>query len=326
MAPRLINSEVKSILKDIDLTEKADEQVQSFSGGQKRRLSVGIALIGDPKFIILDEPTAGVDPQSRRYLWNTLKKRKAGKIILLTTHFMDEADILTDRKAIISNGSLQCYGSSLFLKNRFGVGYHLNLTMKSNDYNHQKKMTNLIQSFIPEASLDRQFGNENHFILPHTEIHKFSQLFKALEVQIQASDNCITNYGLAMTTLEEVFLKLEDLETDEISDDNNLEEDDLEYFMDDATQHQGFKIVKSNWLSYLAMLKIRFLILIREPQTLMFSFILPFIFVIVANVIFAGTETVPFPSQPFEISNSIYNFEPMYHIKNFTSNFQIYWI
>ena len=80
--------------------------------------------------VIQDEPTAGVDPFSRRHMWSVLKKRKAGKIILLTTHFMDEADILADRKAIMSAGTLRCYGSSLFLKNRFGAGYHMTMVLK----------------------------------------------------------------------------------------------------------------------------------------------------------------------------------------------------
>ena len=115
-----VSGEVEAILKDTDLEEKADTQASQLSGGQKRKLSVGIALIGDPRLIFLDEPTAGVDPYSRRHLWDVLKKRKAGKVILLTTHFMDEADILADRKAIMSHGTIRCYGSSLFLKNKFG--------------------------------------------------------------------------------------------------------------------------------------------------------------------------------------------------------------
>jgi ATP-binding cassette subfamily A (ABC1) protein 5 len=65
------------------------------------------------------------DPQSRRSIWNVLQSMKKDRIILLATHFMDEADILADRKAIISKGKLKCVGSSLFLKNRFGIGYHL---------------------------------------------------------------------------------------------------------------------------------------------------------------------------------------------------------
>lgn len=86
---------------------------------------MGVALIGDPRIVFLDEPTAGVDPQTRRLLWTLLQKRKAGKVILMATHFMDEADLLADRKAIVSNGQIRCLGSSLFLKKKFGLGYSL---------------------------------------------------------------------------------------------------------------------------------------------------------------------------------------------------------
>ncbi|KAK7058691.1 ATP-binding cassette sub- A member 5 [Halocaridina rubra] len=123
--PENVEDEVQKTLKEVDLLSKADTKGADLSGGQKRKLSIGIALIGDPKIIFLDEPTAGVDAYSRRHLWSLLRNRKKGKVILLTTHFMDEADILADRKAIVSHGRLRCCGSSLFLKNKFGLGYHL---------------------------------------------------------------------------------------------------------------------------------------------------------------------------------------------------------
>lgn len=77
------------------------------------------------QIIFLDEPSAGMDPKSRRHLWTLLKNKKYGRIILLTTHFMDEADILADRKAIVSKGKLRCCGSSIYLKTKFGIGYNL---------------------------------------------------------------------------------------------------------------------------------------------------------------------------------------------------------
>lgn len=77
--------------------------------------------------VFLDEPTSGLDPTSRAHLWDSLKKFKEGKTIILTTHFMEEADVLGDRIAIIANGKLKCYGTPLFLKQRFGIGYYLNI-------------------------------------------------------------------------------------------------------------------------------------------------------------------------------------------------------
>lgn len=86
---------------------------------------MNLSLILITQIIFLDEPSAGMDPRSRRHLWALLKSKKAGRIILLTTHFMDEADILADRKAIVSSGKLKCCGSSLYLKTKFGIGYNL---------------------------------------------------------------------------------------------------------------------------------------------------------------------------------------------------------
>ena len=89
------------------------------SGGNRRKLQVGLALIGDSKLVLLDEPTAGLDIQARRQMWDLLDRYKEDRVIILTTHYMDEADLLGDRIGIMSEGRLICCGSSLFLKNRF---------------------------------------------------------------------------------------------------------------------------------------------------------------------------------------------------------------
>jgi len=90
-------------------------------------------MIGNSKLVMLDEPTSGMDTSARRNLWEMLKKNKAGRIVILTTHYMDEADILGDRIAIMAEGDVQCTGSSLFLKNRYGVGYNLVIAKKNRD-------------------------------------------------------------------------------------------------------------------------------------------------------------------------------------------------
>lgn len=90
-------------------------------------------MIGGSKFILLDEPTAGIDLSGRRKLWDMLKQYKANRIIILTTHYMDEADILGDRIGIMANGRIECLGRSLFLKTQFGVGYRLSMVKASKD-------------------------------------------------------------------------------------------------------------------------------------------------------------------------------------------------
>ncbi|XP_035731949.1 ABC transporter A family member 1-like isoform X2 [Vespa mandarinia] len=216
----MIEHEVKKTLKDIDLVEKADTFAKYLSGGQKRKLSVGIAIIGDPKIIILDEPTAGVDPYSRRQMWSFLQSRRHGKVILLTTHFMDEADILADRKAVISKGRLRCCGSSLFLKNKFGIGYHLTLVLEGNAREHA--IARLVSSHVTKAEKARRHGRELSFILPHNSVENFASLFSAIEHEIKTRSSRlgISSYGVSMTTLEEVFLHLEKDEETECTMDN----------------------------------------------------------------------------------------------------------
>ena len=100
----------------MDLYQSKNVMAKNLSGGQKRKLSVAIALIGGSKFVLLDEPTSGMDLSSRRKLWDMLKKYKNDRIMILTTHYMDEADILGDRIGIMAEGKVICLGSSLFLK------------------------------------------------------------------------------------------------------------------------------------------------------------------------------------------------------------------
>lgn len=121
---------------------------KQLSGGNRRKLSVGIALIGGSKFVLLDEPTSGLDLSARRRLWDMLKSYKNDRIIILTTHYMDEADILGDRIGIMAEGKVICLGSSLFLKNRFGVGYNLTM-VKTNKEPNLKIHNHLIQNLGP---------------------------------------------------------------------------------------------------------------------------------------------------------------------------------
>ena len=121
------------------------------SGGNKRKLSVAIALCGNSKFVLLDEPTSGLDIQARRQLWNMLRAQKKDRIILLTTHYMDEADILGDRIGIMTQGKMTVLGSSMFLKNRFGVGYCMTIVKSTSEQN--KKIIPYLQERLgPQVS------------------------------------------------------------------------------------------------------------------------------------------------------------------------------
>uniref|UniRef100_A0A3P9ICF3 ABC transporter domain-containing protein n=1 Tax=Oryzias latipes TaxID=8090 RepID=A0A3P9ICF3_ORYLA len=125
-----VKGEIEHILQDTGLQHKRRSRTSTLSGGMQRKLSVALAFVGGAKVVILDEPTAGVDPYARRGIWDLLLKYRQGRTIILSTHHMDEADILGDRIAIISHGKLCCVGSSLYLKNQLGSGYYLTLVKK----------------------------------------------------------------------------------------------------------------------------------------------------------------------------------------------------
>ena len=128
--PNRKDDEIESLITDVGLTIDSHKEAGTLSGGNKRKLSVSLALCGGSRFVLLDEPTSGMDLGARRNLWDMLKSYKKDRIIVLTTHYMDEADVLGDRIGIMCKGTMQCLGSSLFLKNRFGIGYKITFVKK----------------------------------------------------------------------------------------------------------------------------------------------------------------------------------------------------
>merc|ERR1719330_1526765 len=119
------------MIADIGLKEKTRSRAGTLSGGPKRRLCAGIALIGGSKVVFLDEPSSGVDPFSRRELWDCLQSKKVDRTLIMTTHFMDEAEALGDRIGIMAAGQIKCVGSALFLKAQYGVGYTLTICKRT---------------------------------------------------------------------------------------------------------------------------------------------------------------------------------------------------
>ncbi|XP_008629370.1 PREDICTED: ATP-binding cassette sub-family A member 5 [Corvus brachyrhynchos] len=189
--------EVQKVLLDLEMQPIRDNQAKKLSGGQKRRLSVGVAVLGNPK-------VRGMDPSPRHIVWNLLRNRKANRVTVFSTHFMDEADILADRKAVISQGMLKCLGSSLFLKSKWGIGYRLSMHIDA--YCNTEATTSLIRQHIPAASLIQENDEQLVYTLPLKDMDKFAGLFSDLDTHSHLG---VITYGVSMTTLEDVYLKLE---------------------------------------------------------------------------------------------------------------------
>uniref|UniRef100_A0A8C0SFT8 ABC transporter domain-containing protein n=1 Tax=Canis lupus familiaris TaxID=9615 RepID=A0A8C0SFT8_CANLF len=201
--PEIRPTEVNKMLTSFGLLEKHDAIAKSLSGGMKRKLSIIIALIGGSKVVILDEPTSGMDPVSRRFTWNVLQQYKHDRTILLTTHHMDEADVLGDRIAIMVKGSLCCCGSSIFLKRIYGVGYHIIIVKEP--HCDVEQITRLVEQHVPDARLETNVAAELSFILPKKHTDRFTGLLTDLEKSQEKLG--IGSFGVSITTMEEVFLK-----------------------------------------------------------------------------------------------------------------------
>lgn len=213
-----IDEEVERRLLQIQLTspEDADKPVKTFSGGMKRKVSIAIAFLGDPEIVFLDEPTAGMDPYNRRVIWDMILASKEGRSIVLTTHFLDEADILSDRVAILKKGRMETCGRSLFLKHQFGVGYSLKFASPSPVD---------ISSLVPTANDMSTSSNGNR----ESSVHEWN-LQSGSEPSFPTvlrllQEEGASNVSLELTTLEQVFLATGQEDDDDDDDDDEAEEE-----------------------------------------------------------------------------------------------------
>lgn len=164
--PKLV---IKQRLADVQLEDCEQLKVHKLSGGMKRRLSLAMSLIGNPKIIFMDEPTSGMDPVIRKQVWKVIREIKKTSTIVLTTHSMEEADILSDRVGVMVDGKFEAVDTSLSLKNEHSNGYKLNLTtMKENS----QIVENLVKEILPDAELISEKGGSLVFLVKSHELKK----------------------------------------------------------------------------------------------------------------------------------------------------------
>merc|ERR1719453_1019911 len=154
---------VDELLEKVTLTPYADRPCGSYSGGNKRKLSLAIALVGDPAVVFLDEPSCGMDPVSRRHMWDIIAAERKKRSIVLTTHSMEECEALCSRIGIMVGGRFRCLGSAQHLKSKFGGGYTLELRC---DENRAAGAVEAMKALFPGATLIKQHANHFQFDLP----------------------------------------------------------------------------------------------------------------------------------------------------------------
>ena len=234
-----IDSEINKTIHDFELDNIQNIIAKNLSAGQRRKLSIAISLIGGSKVIFLDEPSSGMDITSRRNLWDILKRQSEQKIIILTTHYMEEASVLGKRIGIINSGRMKCIGTPLFLIERFGKFMSLNITKEPGADN--EKIVNFIKErasnleyeilseeimfripkeinninyqneenlFLPENDSQRSKtkSKENAFPAPTEKILRIVKFFEDLDNSLNMLN--IKSYSASMPTLEDVFLNV----------------------------------------------------------------------------------------------------------------------
>ncbi|KAJ3122218.1 hypothetical protein HK098_003018 [Nowakowskiella sp. JEL0407] len=194
---------VDEALTTVALLDYYGRLSKNLSGGERRRLCIAIALVGNPSVVFLDEPTTGLDPEVRRLIWNIVNEAKKDKTIVLTTHSMEEAEVLCSTIGIMAKGGLRCLGPQLRLKQLYGSGFKIFFISEESATANACKY---IESLLPEGwqKIDAFATNTSYEFNPSPGI--ISKLF--YEVEKNKANYGILDWGLSQTTLEEVFLRI----------------------------------------------------------------------------------------------------------------------
>lgn len=159
-------------MASLELGRQEHDPIYRLSGGTKRRLCVALAFLGSPKLVILDEPGAGVDPAARRRIWRLIDQNRVGRTVLLSTHHLDEADMLSDTVVIMHKGKILRAGSPLTLKMTLNQGYKIHISFpvtdesKSINKKFYENVSSLVKSVVTNAFIREESRTEILVVLP----------------------------------------------------------------------------------------------------------------------------------------------------------------
>ena len=189
------------LMKKLGLDAHAEKLSTELSGGNKRKLAMAIAMVGKPDVLLLDEPTAGVDPGIRRNVVEAIHETKENSSVILTTHIMEEVEALASSVGIMVNGRLKCLGSLQHLVSRFGTYYLMEIRGSADRF---EEIRSFINKAMPSAKLNGRHFGQSTWHLPKATV-KLSAAFKAVEGQKKSLG--ITSYAISQLSLEQLFLK-----------------------------------------------------------------------------------------------------------------------
>ncbi len=201
MPVKLLKERIVEILEKLHLTDKKDKLISTLSGGMKRRMNIAMATIHNPSIVVLDEPSEGLDPQSRRLLWDyILYQKELGNTVILTTHLMDEADMLSDRVAIIDHGQLLKLDTPKKLKQIIGKCDVLQIEL-----NNPQDNSVIINPLKTISGLNKIFENDGKITLILLDaVKKLPDIIHLVE----NNNSKIVDISIRQNTLEDVFIEL----------------------------------------------------------------------------------------------------------------------
>jgi ABC-type multidrug transport system ATPase subunit len=207
---KYIDGKVESLLEKLSLTPHADKPAQSLSGGNKRKLSLGIALIGDPKVLLIDESSSGMDPLAKRRMWNLIAEVSKNRTVIATTHSMEEAEALCTRAGIMAKGQLLCLGSVQHLKTKYLDGYTIDVFCNSGSaYEEIDSVVNeMLETTLPGCKLAERYGRFLRFDVPRLSSLGLGTTFRHMQALKTSPQFCVENYSISQCSLEQVFVKL----------------------------------------------------------------------------------------------------------------------
>ena len=286
-----ISEEITSVLKDIQLEKKRHTKASDLSGGQKRKLSIGLALVGGSSIIFLDEPTSGMDITSRRNLWEILKKCLTGKIIILTTHFMEEAQVLGNRIGILSEGKMQRIDTPLKLIEDFTNNIKLNIT-KHSDADDDSIIAFFLDKFGDHEISFENFNKDILFRIPINNICiNWTEFFKQLDANL--TKYRIKHYSISKSTLEDVFINfnknVNNIDNDkkkEIYDNNKKKSLNNSVILFNKNNYDEINNCCSKFLKdFKISFKKRIFQIIREKKTIILEILCPIILTIIGCLV-----------------------------------------
>jgi len=210
----LVNRVVERAIVDMSLTEKAGAVSKTYSGGNKRKLSVAMSIVANPKVTFLDEPSTGMDPETRRHMWAFISRIAQSRAVVLTTHSMEEADALCSKIGIMIHGNLRAQGSSQELKAAYGTGYLIQVRFKddADPMEYSTQLAAVLRQLSPGLKVEDSSTRAFRFEVPQADC-SIGPIFKCLIENQQGLS--IEDFSVSQTTLEDVFLFFARQQTEE---------------------------------------------------------------------------------------------------------------